>query len=47
MSYLKLKNEGLAKAVGVAMGKVDIMFPLLKDWDFDVIINHNRYTLNK
>jgi D-threo-aldose 1-dehydrogenase len=41
----KIKNEGLAKAVGVAMGKVDIMFPLLKDWDFDVIINHNRYTL--
>ena len=41
----KIKDEGLAKAVGVAMGKVDIMFPLLKDWDFDVIINHNRYTL--
>mgnify|MGYP001487291247 FL=1 len=41
----KIKNEGLAKAVGVAMGKVHIMFSLLKDWDFDVIINHNRYTL--
>ena len=41
----KIKNEGLAKAAGVAMGKVDIMFPLLKDWDFDVIINHKRYTL--
>ena len=41
----KIKNEGLTKAAGVAMGKVDIMFPLLKDWDFDVIINHNRYTL--
>ena len=41
----KIKNEGLAKAAGVAMGKVDIMFPLIKDWDFDVIINHNRYTL--
>jgi len=41
----KIKNEGLAKAAGIAMGKVDIMFPLLKDWDFDVIINHNRYTL--
>lgn len=41
----KIKDEGLAKAVGVAMGKVDIMFPLLKDWDFDVVINHNRYTL--
>ena len=41
----KIKEEGLTKAVGLAMGKVDIMFPLLKDWDFDVIINHNRYTL--
>ena len=41
----KIKDEGLAKAVGVAMGKVDIMLPLLKDWDFDVVINHNRYTL--
>ena len=41
----KIKEEGLAKAVGLAMGKVDIMFPMLKNWDFDVIINHNRYTL--
>jgi len=41
----KIKEEGLAKAVGVAMGKIDIMFPLLKDWDFDVMINHNRFTL--
>jgi D-threo-aldose 1-dehydrogenase len=30
----KIKNEGLAKAVGVAMGKVDIMFPLLKRLGF-------------
>jgi D-threo-aldose 1-dehydrogenase len=41
----KIKEEGLAKAVGVAMGKVDLMLPLLKDWDFDVMINHNRFTL--
>ena len=41
----KIKEEGLAKAVGLAMGKINIMFPLLKNWDFDVIINHNRYTL--
>ena len=27
------------------MGKIDIMFPMLKDWDFDVLINHNRFTL--
>ena len=41
----KIKEEGLAKAVGLAMGRIDIMFPILKKWDFDVIINHNRYTL--
>ncbi len=41
----KIKEEGLAKAVGLAMGKIDIMFPMLKNWDFDVMINHNRYTL--
>ena len=41
----KIKEEGLAKAVGLAMGKINIMFPILKNWDFDVIINHNRYTL--
>ena len=41
----KIKEEGLAKAVGLAMGRIDIMFPILRKWDFDVIINHNRYTL--
>lgn len=41
----KMKEEGLAKAVGVAMGKINIMFPLLKNWDFDALISHNRFTL--
>ncbi len=41
----RLKDEGLADAVGIAMGKVDIMLPILKDWPFDVLISHNRYTL--
>ena len=41
----KLKEEGLTKAVGLAMGKIDLMFPMIKNWDFDVLINHNRYTL--
>ncbi len=30
----KIKDEGLAKAVGVAMGKVDIMFPFAKRLGF-------------
>ena len=41
----KLKAEGLCDAVGFAAGKVEVMTPLIKDWDFDAIITHNRYTL--
>ena len=40
-----MKEEGLIKATGLAMGRIDIMLPLLRDWDFDVILNHNRFTL--
>lgn len=41
----RMKEEGLAKAVGLAAGPVDVMMPLLHDWDFDVLITHNRFTL--
>src|SRR5208283_4757645 len=41
----RIKEEGLAKAVGLAAGRVDIMMPLLRDWDFDALITHNRFTL--
>jgi D-threo-aldose 1-dehydrogenase len=41
----RIKEEGLADAVGLAMGKTDLMFSLLKDWPFDTLISHNRYTL--
>jgi len=41
----KLKEEGLAEAVGLAMGRIDIQFPMLKDWPFDALISHNRFTL--
>jgi len=41
----KLKEEGLADAVGLAMGRLDLMFPLLKERPFDALISHNRYTL--
>ena len=41
----RMKEEGLAQAVGLAAGRVDIMMPLLRDWDFDVLITHNRFTL--
>jgi D-threo-aldose 1-dehydrogenase len=41
----KMKEEGLADAVGLAAGKVDVMMPMLRDWDFDALITHNRFTL--
>ena len=41
----KMKEEGLVEAVGLAAGPVNVMMPLLKNWDFDCLITHNRYTL--
>ncbi len=41
----KMKEEGIADAVGLAMGRVDMMFPILKERPFDALINHNRWTL--
>ena len=41
----RIKEEGLAKAVGLAAGQVAMMMPLLRDWDFDALITHNRFTL--
>ncbi len=45
LELFKMKEEGLCKAIGLAAGNVDIMMPLLRDWDFDALISHNRYTL--
>jgi len=41
----RLKEEGIATSVGLAMGRIDIMLPLVRDWPFDVILSHNRFTL--
>lgn len=41
----KLKEEGLAQAVGLAMGRLDIMEPILRAYPFDALISHNRFTL--
>lgn len=41
----KLKEQGLIKAVGLAMGRIDMMFPLLKSYPFDTLISHNRFSL--
>jgi len=41
----RMKEEGIADAVGLAAGNTEIMIQMLKDWDFDALITHNRYTL--
>ena len=41
----RIREEGLASAVGLAAGTVEMMMPLLRDWDFDALITHNRFTL--
>lgn len=45
VELFKMKEEGLADAVGLAAGRTDIMIPILKAFDFDVLITHNRFTL--
>lgn len=41
----KIRDEGLADVVGLAMGRLDVMEPLVERYDFDIILNHNRFTL--
>ncbi len=41
----RIKEEGIAETVGLAMGNVDVMLPILRERPFDAIISHNRYTL--
>lgn len=45
VELFKMKEEGLADAVGLAAGRTDIMIPILKAFDFDALITHNRFTL--
>ena len=42
---LRMKEEGLCRAIGLAAGDVDVMMPILLDWEFDALITHNRWTL--
>jgi D-threo-aldose 1-dehydrogenase len=41
----RIKEEGLARAVGLAAGSVDVMMPILRDFDFHALMTHNRFTL--
>lgn len=40
-----MKEEGLATAIGLAMGQVRMQEAILEDWPVDAIITHNRFTL--
>lgn len=42
---MKMKEEGFCEAVGLGAGSIEVMLPLLRDWDFDVVLTHNRFTL--
>ena len=41
----RMKEEGLVKAVGLAMGDLSLMTQMLADWEFDALVSHNRFTL--
>lgn len=42
---MRMREEGLADAVGLAAGRVEVVMPLVRAWDFDALITHNRWTL--
>ena len=41
----RIKEEGFATAVGLAGGRIDVLMPMLRDRDFDVLLSHNRNTV--
>jgi D-threo-aldose 1-dehydrogenase len=44
-ALLKLRDEGVIKAVGIAGGPIDLMLQYLETESFDAVISHNRFTL--
>jgi len=41
----KMRDEGICKVVGLAAGDIDVMLPILREREFDIVITHNRHTL--
>lgn len=41
----ELKEQGLVGAIGIAAGKMDLMHRYVGTGAFDVVLNHNRFTL--
>jgi D-threo-aldose 1-dehydrogenase len=44
-TLFKMKEEGLVQATGLAMGRIDVLMPILRDWPFDIVLSHNRFSL--
>ena len=44
-ALFRMKEEGMVEAVGIAMGRTDLLLSLLKDRPFDLLLCHNRFTL--
>ena len=44
-ALMRMQEEGLVTATGLAMGRLDIMTALLAEFPFDIALTHNRYTL--
>lgn len=44
-TLFRLKEEGFAKHVGIAMGNIGLMEQLIEKWQFDAMLTHNRFTL--
>jgi D-threo-aldose 1-dehydrogenase len=45
VELMKMKEEGFCDATGIGAGDVDVMMPLIRDWNYDCILTHNRFTL--
>ena len=41
----RMREEGLCRAVGLAAGRIDVMMPIVREFPFDCLITHNRWTL--
>jgi D-threo-aldose 1-dehydrogenase len=44
-TLVRLKEEGLVDHIGVAGGELDVLHRYVDTGAFDVVLNHNRYTL--
>ena len=44
-SLVRLKDEGVVQAIGVAAGPIDLLIRYVETDAFDAVLTHNRYTL--